>query len=72
SLRDMSVADRNAAIKTQTDALKEWATENGIPERLLPMMGGMGERRGQRMGNGQGPGTGVSARMGMGLGMGNR
>ena len=48
SLKDKSAADRLAAIKTEMAALKQWATDNKIPQQFAiglgdgPMMKGRG------------------------------
>lgn len=40
SLKNMTQAEREAAIKTQRDALKQWATENNIPLKYVMFPGG--------------------------------
>lgn len=35
SLKDKTPAEREAAMKTQKDALKTWATQNNIPEQYI-------------------------------------
>ncbi len=49
SLKDKTVADRQAALKTEMDSLKQWATDNNIPEGYLPM--GFGPGRGMMGGH---------------------
>ncbi|MCI0479291.1 hypothetical protein L0Y59_01995 [Candidatus Uhrbacteria bacterium] len=73
SLRDMTPDERQAALETRKDDLKEWATANGIPERFLPMAGRMGAGQGRCQGTGPGNGQGKGMGMGMGMmGLGNR
>ncbi|MFH1078192.1 MAG: hypothetical protein V1745_02850 [Patescibacteria group bacterium] len=62
-LRDMDATERGEAIKTHIASLKAWAEANGIPERFLPMGGGMGGGRGE--GRGMGLGQGQMKGMGM-------
>lgn len=52
SLKNMTQTERDAFIKTQKDALKQWATDNNIPEQYIMFIGGHGPGRG----DGQGPG----------------
>jgi hypothetical protein len=40
SLKDKSKADRDAAMKTEMAAIKQWATDHKIPEIFLPLGGG--------------------------------
>jgi hypothetical protein len=51
ALKDKTPAERQAAMKTQMTALKQWATDNNIPQGYL-MFGG------PRMGGGRGFGHG--------------
>lgn len=54
TFESMTPADRQAAMKTQMDSLKTWATTHNIPEAYLPLGGrGMGRGPGGR-GNGFG------------------
>jgi len=50
SLKDMTQVERQTAMKTQAEALKQWATDNSIPAGYLPM--GFGPGRGGMMGEG--------------------
>jgi hypothetical protein len=55
-MKSMTDEERQAAMetmKTQMDSLKQWATDNSIPEEYIPLLGGMGGRGGR----GGGPGT---------------
>lgn len=53
SLKDASETERQTAMKTQMDSLKQWMTDNNIPAGYLPMGGpghhgpGMGRQGGQ-------------------------
>lgn len=52
ALKDKTPAERQAAMKTQIDALKQWAKDNNIPEQFTTPFGGgrgMGEKRGGGM-----------------------
>lgn len=40
SLKGKSAADRQSAMKTETEALKTWAQSNNIPERFIMPFGG--------------------------------
>ncbi len=40
SLADKTQTEREAAMKTQMDALKQWATDNKIPEQFMMFGGG--------------------------------
>jgi polyhydroxyalkanoate synthesis regulator phasin len=43
TLKDKTPADRKAAMKTELDSLKQWATDNNIPQQFLrPALGGRG------------------------------
>jgi gas vesicle protein len=46
ALRDATQEERQAAMKTQMDTLKQWATDNNIPEQYV-LMGGFGEPGGE-------------------------
>ena len=51
SLQGKSPADRQTAMKTESDSLKAWATANNIPQQyVMPFRGGM--MRGGGMGRG--------------------
>ncbi|MDQ7814686.1 MAG: hypothetical protein RDU25_02715 [Patescibacteria group bacterium] len=50
ALKDKTQEERQAAIKTQMESLKQWATDNNIPAGYLPM--GFGPGRGGMMGEG--------------------
>lgn len=53
SLKDKTEAERQAAIKTQIEAVKKWAEENNIPSEFM-IFGGPGMGRGHgRMGEGK-------------------
>ena len=39
SLKDKTVAERQTAMKTEMDSLKQWATENNIPQQFLMFAG---------------------------------
>lgn len=59
SLRDKTETERQTAMKTKMDELKQWATTNGIPEQFAHIgpMGGHGGGRGPGGPNGaKGPG----------------
>jgi Na+-transporting NADH:ubiquinone oxidoreductase subunit NqrC len=55
NLKDMTREQMVATMKTRTDFLKQWATDNGIPEQYIMPFGGLGHGRGQGKGPG-GPG----------------
>ncbi|MFA6160618.1 MAG: hypothetical protein WCT54_03010 [Patescibacteria group bacterium] len=46
SLKDKTPDERQAAIKTETDALKQWATDNNIPQQYFAFGLGRGEMMG--------------------------
>lgn len=48
SLQGKTPSERQTAMKTQMDSLKQWATQNNIPQQF--MMLGMGHGRGHHMG----------------------
>jgi len=45
---------RQAEAKARQDALKQWTTDNGIPEKYLSLICGMNGKGGRGMGNGIG------------------
>ncbi|MFA6436621.1 MAG: hypothetical protein WC242_00685 [Candidatus Paceibacterota bacterium] len=54
-LKNMTREQMIAAMKTRTDSLKQWATDNGIPEQYIMPFSGLGHGRGEGRGPG-GPG----------------
>jgi len=52
TLKNMTQVEREAARKTQMDSLKQWATDNGIPEQYVLGFGGMGDGHGGPFGRG--------------------
>ena len=56
SLKDKTPADRQAAIKTEMDAVQAWAKTNNIPDGMLTIGrgGAFGSPRGEGMGKGFG------------------
>jgi len=55
NLKDKTQEEMTATMKTRTDELKQWATDNGIPEQYIMPFGGLGHNRGEGRGPG-GPG----------------
>ncbi|MFA5185964.1 MAG: hypothetical protein WC551_05730 [Patescibacteria group bacterium] len=53
-LEGKTAEERQAAMKTESEALKQWATDNKIPENYFIMGSGMGPGRGGQMGRGMG------------------
>ena len=51
SMQGKTKAEIKVIIKTQTDALKKWATDNNIPLQYIMMFGGFGEHQGFTMGH---------------------
>jgi len=49
-LKNMTREQMVAVIKTRTDELKQWATDNGIPEQYIMPFGGLGHGRGEGRG----------------------
>ncbi len=54
SLEGKTAEERQTAMKTESDALKQWATDNKIPENYFMIGSGMGLGRGGLMGRGMG------------------
>ena len=55
ALKDKTMAERRAGMEAERTSLKQWATDNKIPENLL-MMGGLGGHMGHGpMGGGMAP-----------------
>jgi len=52
TLKNTTQAEREAAMKTQREALKQWATDNNIPEQYIMFAGGHGPGRGGERGPG--------------------
>ncbi len=48
SLKDMTQTEKTAAIKAQTDSLKQWAADNNIPEKYIMLFGGLNGGHGER------------------------
>jgi len=49
-LKNMTREQMIAAMQTRTDSLKQWATDNGIPEQYIMPFGGLGHGRGEGRG----------------------
>lgn len=46
NIESMTPEERQTVMKEEMDSLKQWATDNGIPEEYLPFLGfGMGRAR---------------------------
>ncbi len=70
SLDGKTPVERQAAMKTEMDAVQAWAKTNNIPEEYVMMFGNGGRGLGQGMGKGMGMGKGKGM-MGMGEGIKN-
>lgn len=52
-IKNMTQAEREAAIKTQMETLKQWATDNNIPKEYVMFLGKPGKGQGGDRGIGQ-------------------